>query len=358
MLTNLREAFVNVCLISAIMVTQIGAAPQNESYLTSWYLHAQRLVDVGGRRLNILCMGKGSPVVVLDAGLGNGLFSWRYVQRPVAHHTRVCSYDRAGMGFSEPARSARDANEIVNDLHALLHKAGVAPPYVLVGHSIAGLYDLLYTDRYPQEVTGLVLVDPSTQYDDALLRMFVPPRKYSREEREQNNGYRACIANVSTCPFGNIALLKQSLKAAGCPQVDPSDCAVNEAVHMHEFVRPLYFEDVFRELLALPYKSTQEVHDEQRPFGKLPFVVLSAGYPDPDATLTGSQRYAMWVDEVHLQERVAALSSRGVDYVIDGSGHYIQKDRPSAVISAVDEVVDQARYNNNHAGRSARQPVR
>jgi hypothetical protein len=79
----------------------------------------------------------------------------------------------------------------------------------------------------------------------------------------------------------------------------------------------------------------------------VPFVVLSAGFPDPDATLTSTQRHAMWVDEVQLQERVAALSSRGVHYAVDGSGHFIQKDRPSAVISAVDEVVDQARYGKH-----------
>ena len=350
-LTHAREAFVNVCLISAIMVTQIGAAPQHESYVTSWYLHAQRLVDVGGRHLNILCMGTGSPVVVLDAGLGNGISSWRYVQRPISRHTRVCSYDRAGMGFSEPTLSARDAGAIVNDMHSLLRAAGIAPPYVLVGHSIAGLYDVLYGDRYPHDVAGFVLVDPSTQYDDALLRKFIPSKRYSREEREQNGVYRACIANVSTCALGNVALLKKSLKTAGCPQANPSECAVNEGVHMHEFVRPLFFEDVFLELLAAPYESTQEVHDEQRQFGKLPFIVLSAGYPDPDATLTSSQRYAMWVDEVHLQERVAALSSSGVHYVVDGSGHYIQKDRPSAVISAVDEVVDQARYCKRSSSR-------
>jgi pimeloyl-ACP methyl ester carboxylesterase len=152
---NLRQDVIRVGIAIAISVTQIGATPQKEPYVTSWYLHAQRLVDVGGRRLNILCMGTGSPVVVLDAGLGNGLSSWRYVQRSIAHHTRVCSYDRAGMGFSEPARSARDADAIFNDLHALLHGAGVAPPYVLVGHSIAGLYDLLYTDRHTSYVINV-----------------------------------------------------------------------------------------------------------------------------------------------------------------------------------------------------------
>src|SRR3712207_2549671 len=109
------------------------------------------MVDVGGYGLHIDCVGKGGPTVVLDAG--SGLFSaqWVRVQRQVSHTTRVCAYDRAGMGWSEMGPDPRDARRITGELHALLTKAGIEEPYVLVGHSFGGMYMQTYAARYPEE---------------------------------------------------------------------------------------------------------------------------------------------------------------------------------------------------------------
>src|SRR5215217_6081841 len=117
------------------------------------------MVDVGGYRLHINCVGQGSPTVVLDAGSGGFSAQWVRVQREVSGSIRVCAYDRAGMGWSEMGPEPRDAKQISGELHTLLSKAGIEGPYVLVGHSLGGLNMQTYAARYPDEVAGVALVD-------------------------------------------------------------------------------------------------------------------------------------------------------------------------------------------------------
>jgi pimeloyl-ACP methyl ester carboxylesterase len=117
------------------------------------------LIDVGGHRLDLNCTGSGGPTVVLQPGGGDFSSVMAWIAPAVASETRVCVYDRAGRGWSEPADSPQDAIQIATDLHALLHRANVPGPYVLAGHSFGGLYVLTYADRYPDEVAGMVLVD-------------------------------------------------------------------------------------------------------------------------------------------------------------------------------------------------------
>jgi pimeloyl-ACP methyl ester carboxylesterase len=120
------------------------------------------MVDVGAYSLHINCVGQGSPTVVLDAGLGDMSASWVWVQQEVAKTTRVCAYDRAGMGCSEMGPEPRDAEQISSELHALLERTNIGQgPYVLVGHSFGGLYTRTYAARYPDEVAGVALVDSS-----------------------------------------------------------------------------------------------------------------------------------------------------------------------------------------------------
>jgi pimeloyl-ACP methyl ester carboxylesterase len=119
------------------------------------------LVDVGGHSLHINCVGEGSPTVILEAGSGATSVDWANIQPEVANTTRVCAYDRAGSGWSEPGPEPGDPQQIAGELHTLLGNAGIDGPYVLVGHSFGGLYVLMYDDLYPNEVEGMVLVDSS-----------------------------------------------------------------------------------------------------------------------------------------------------------------------------------------------------
>ena len=120
-----------------------------------------QMVDVGGYQMHINCLGSGSPTVILDSGLGDFSLAWSLVQPEVAQSTRVCAYDRAGLGWSERGPKPRTVQNIVEELHTLLTEGGIEGPYVLVGHSMGGVYVRAYAFDYPEEVVGMVLVDTS-----------------------------------------------------------------------------------------------------------------------------------------------------------------------------------------------------
>ena len=126
-----------------------------------------QLVDVGGYRLHIQCVGAGSPTVVLDAGLSGSSLDWSLVQSELGSTTRVCAYDRAGMGWSDTGPQPRTPRQIADELHTLLTNAGIAEPYVLVGHSLAGKNVRLFTIMHPDQVAGMVLIDARSEYVDA-----------------------------------------------------------------------------------------------------------------------------------------------------------------------------------------------
>jgi pimeloyl-ACP methyl ester carboxylesterase len=142
------------------------------------------MVDVGGYSLHINCVGQGSPTVLLDGGSGEFSAQWVRVQREVSDTTRVCAYDRAGMGWSQMGPDPRDAKQITSELHTLLSKGGIEGPYVLVGHSLGGLSMLTYANRYPDEVAGVALVDSSTELDQFSQR---PEARDSYEPQKQRS---------------------------------------------------------------------------------------------------------------------------------------------------------------------------
>ena len=120
--------------------------------------HVVSLAD--GRRFNLVCLGQGSPTVVFESGGEGSILSWKKVQPAIATLTRTCLYDRAGMGFSDPPRTPVTAMSVTDDLHGLLQAAAEKGPIIIVGHSIGGFYGTVYADRFPEQVAGLVLVDP------------------------------------------------------------------------------------------------------------------------------------------------------------------------------------------------------
>src|SRR5262249_27751526 len=135
----------------------------------------ERLVDIGGRRLAMVCAGSGQPVVVLESGLGAPSEGWVPVQDALAAETRVCRYDRAGRGRRDPAPTPRTARGMVADLRSLLHADGMDPPYVLVGHSVGGMNARLYAHVHPEEVAGLILVDSTHQDQFDRIGPLLPP---------------------------------------------------------------------------------------------------------------------------------------------------------------------------------------
>lgn len=346
--------------MGAVVFAQIAATSPEKppAYNINWYLHPQRLVDIGGRRLNVLCTGHGSPTVLLEAGLLADLSAWRRVQPAISRHTRVCSYDRAGLGFSDPAGPPRDAAAVVRDLHALLRTAGIAPPYVLVGWSSGGLYTRLYQYRFPREVVGLVEIDPDSEfigmsdYSRIVTSVMKKPRAwFDRQVREWYKQYDDCAINVArgTCAFfqGGLTAYKQKLRSAGCPKVSRAACALAEVRGKH-LARASFWKDEALELEQTG-ESASEVRAVQRPYGDLPLIVLTdseEGDIDNSGPVTVAAQRAEWIAKNEAEERVARLSTSGAHFVVDGAPHAIQLLYPTAVISAVDEVIDQARSDS------------
>jgi pimeloyl-ACP methyl ester carboxylesterase len=190
-LERVRRAVLAVsalCLLSTATVAMAGTTDKSTTVIDDpAYTHAQRLVEIEpGRRLNLYCTGKGSPIVVFDSGGGGETVDWAPVQPAIAGHTQACSYDRAGLGFSDPGKRASDSKNIVDDLHRLLTAAALKPPYVLVGASYGGLNVRLYADTYAAEVVGMVLVD-STSEDWIEERLKLDPRHLTVEQARARN---------------------------------------------------------------------------------------------------------------------------------------------------------------------------
>jgi len=277
-----------------------------------------RLLDVGGRKMHIDCTGGGSPTVILDSGLGDSYLSWRKVQPQIAKFTRVCSYDRAGLGYSEPSSQPRTSKVIAEELHALLQAVSVSPPYVIVGHSMGGYDVRVYTSLYRNEIVGMVLVDAS--HPDQENRF--PPELKNME----GSWHREAQFVASTMPFGIPRLL-------GLCENDPvtraADCNWHSA------------REQLAEISAFPESAAETANAGS--LSDLPLAVLSHDPDKPSSDLPPELAKPTNEAWEKMQEELAHLSTRGTQTVAKNSAHYIQIDRPDVVIDAVRNVVEQAR---------------
>ena len=252
-----------------------------------------RLIDVGGHRLHLNCTGTGSPTVVLEPGGGEMSANLGWITPAVARTTRVCVYDRAGRGWSEPASTPQDGAQIATDLHTLLHRGGVPGPYVLAGHSFGGLYVLTFAARYPDEVAGLVLVDSTAPK---------PAPTTGTASRGDTGSYDALgrvSALASMSARVGLARLYGQLASGGLPP--RSDGEVRASVATASNLRSTIDEYV---------QASSSVHQAAAltDFGAKPLVVLTAG--------VGS-------DATHMaaQNRLATLSTNSVHRTIAGASH-------------------------------------
>jgi pimeloyl-ACP methyl ester carboxylesterase len=277
-----------------------------------------RRFDVGGFKMHIDCMGQGSPTVIFDSGLGDPYLSWRRVQPEIAKITRACTYDRAGLGYSEPSPRPRTSKVIAEELHALLQAAAVAGPYILVGHSMGGYDVRLYASLYRSEVAGMVLVDASHPDQE---------NRFPRELKDMEGTWlREAEFLAYATPFGVPRLL-------GFCEDDPVRRAAECNFHSA------------REGVA-ELKSFHESAAETAATGALgdiPLAVLSHDPNKPSAELPAD--LAKPVNEAweKMQEDLAHLSTRGTQTIAKNSSHYIQVDRPDVVIDAIRNVVQQGR---------------
>jgi pimeloyl-ACP methyl ester carboxylesterase len=285
--------------------------------------------------LSIDCRGQGSPTVVLDSGLGVPAVGWNPVQTEVAKFTRVCSYDRAGYGWSGESSAPRTSAEIVKELHALLAAANEKGPYILVGHSFGGFNVRVYNGQYPNDVAGMVLVDSS--HEDQLSRL--PPAFQAAMKKQSAQLKREEVLAPFLIRFG-IARFSQRNQGEA-PGVSKE--FGQEMLYLQ--MQPKFIEAAGSEMSLFP-----ESADQVRASGNLgdkPLVVLTAGKLAPASQLPDgiTQKdfedfHVVWVND--LQMREAHLSTRGERIMVPDSSHMIPFERPDAIVSAVHEVYTSA----------------
>jgi pimeloyl-ACP methyl ester carboxylesterase len=276
------------------------------------------LVDVGGLKMHIHCTGEGSPTVILDSGLGDSYVSWRRVQPDIAKFTRVCSYDRAGLGYSDPSSRPRTSRVIAEELHALLKSAGVAPPYVLVGHSMGGYNVRVYASLYRTEAAGMVLVDASHPDQE---------NRFSPELKDMEGSWRREAEFLAySMPLGVPRLL-------GLCDEDPGRRAADCNFHSAR--------EGLEEMRAFNQSAAETAATGS--LGNLPVAVLSHDPDKPSAELPADLAKPTNQAWEKMQEELSHLSTRGTQTIAKKSGHYIQDDRPDVVVEAVHTIVEQAR---------------
>ena len=336
-----------VTVIAILLLLPVTAIAQ-QGVGSSEFAPPGKLVDIGGYRLHLNCTGKNGPTVVLIAGSGDFSFDWSLVQPDISRFARVCSYDRAGLAWSDPGPTPRTMRQDAYELHTLLRAARVKAPYVLVGHSIGGLIARVYGEQYPKEVAGMVLVAPTHEdttllYQGKLVRVregakgeavppaqtmrSSPPKPPSKEDLDQFDFNR---------------------KTFGAPKIEPpfdklpASVQATRIYFLSQPPRAAAGPDFWAEELQAMYLARAKTPFR---FGGIPLVVLipksEAGDSPPGISADEWRR----VNEEKRRQKVELtnLSRNSKLIIAEKSGHHIQLDEPQVVTKAVRLVADAAR---------------
>lgn len=302
-----------------------------------------RLPD--GRSLHFVCMGDGSPTVILTTG-GGGMaaMSWGRVQPQMAEVTRVCAWDRPGFGLSDGASWKQTVDATTTDLEAALATGKIPGPYVMAGHSLGSYESMMYADRHPEAVVGMVLLDPSFPGQNAVAQRIAP----------------AMAAAPDPGPDPTLLLLTDCAKdiRAGAAKLggpDPHGCfayppnwpqAFREALGAHADNNPLLFESVASSLTS-SIESTELAVNPNRNYGDMPLIILSRtdNSAPPGASPEVQEQLALfseaWSD---AHDAMAGLSTRGINARVPGANHGMHlSGKAQVVIDAVEAVVREAR---------------
>lgn len=268
------------------------------------------MVDLGTHSLHIRCVGRGRPAIVIDTGHGDVAAKWHEVQDQLAAKSRVCTYDRAGYGRSEPGPLPRHSRQAASELKRLLEKGGVEGPYVLVGHSLGGLNAQVFAGAYPELVAGLVLVDP-------------PPLGFIAPTGSQEPAFPG-LRQMAVDQAAELSATAQRAQAS----TDPA--AKGQAD---------YLAAIASELTMFLSESAEQAAGIES-FGDLPLTVVAAGRPNPAFGEQAEAFQQFWIEQ---SRGLAHKSTDGAFVLAAESSHQVHEDAPEQVVEAVLQVLERAR---------------
>jgi pimeloyl-ACP methyl ester carboxylesterase len=287
------------------------------------------MVETSLGNMHLTCQGEGDITVVAESGLGDFSLEWAEIQPEIIEVARMCAYDRPGLGWSDPVEDVLTPQEIADNLHELLEKGGEKGPFILVGHSIGGIYVREYVHRYPEEVVGLVLVDSSHENQ----RNRLP--EYSIASFESYENTTEMIASIGSVlhPFG----LPRAFKLFEGMLNDNYSDETREAI-LARMYQPHFYRSYDDEMKTQRIATSQ--NDPPQDLGDLPLVVLTQGYAENDTGLSEAEFNELRDINMEMQEELASLSSNNEYIIAEESGHYIHSDQPELVIDAIKKLID------------------
>lgn len=325
------------CRTAALIMLVVAPSGANAAVAPADdYAHAHQRVDIGGgRKMNLFCAGRGSPTVIFDSDAGSPAWDWLLVQPTVAKRNLACSYDRAGLGFSDAAQRPGTSANAVDDLHRLLATAGIKPPFVLVGQAYGGMNVQLYAYTYPGEVAGLVLVDAAHEDERARLDRLTNGRVSAGASG--NVGFlQGCAGAARSGAAQTDGTLKQCIETQLRDAYGP---ALSETVR-HNVGIATFWDANYSEESGLP-TSADQLRAARKSFGALPLIYLTRGispYLQPGQP-PSAMNLAAEAEVKAMHDEIAGLSTRGSNRIVPGAGHDIQIDKPDAVIGAIAEIL-------------------
>lgn len=294
-----------------------------------------KMIDIGSYKLHIYCMGSGEPTVILEAGMGDNSLDWGLVQPEIAKFTRVCSYDRAGTGWSDASPLSRTSQNIADELHTLLKNADVPGPYILVGHSFGGLDIRLFASKYPNEVVGMVLVESS--HEDQLEKL--PPWAESNFQKLLiNPNIAPLLASIGV--FRILNNLSRDAIQMYPPGIQLRILAEASTV---KNIRSQTQENANFKI------SLKQVKENSGLLGDTPLIVITRGEKSTPQQTGESQEFLDEFDEIwnQLQKDLVTKSTNGKQIFAEHSGHGVPRLQPEIIVQAVQELVTEIGKNNH-----------
>lgn len=308
----LRWFGVFVVLVGALILAGTVYESAAEAADIQAYPPPGQMVDVGGYRLHINCTGTGSPTVIIDAGYGAWSLEWTWVQTEVAKTTQVCTYDRAGMGYSEAGPLPRNAEQFAKELQTLLERAQIPGPYVMAGHSLGGLPVRVFVHDYPTDVVGIVLIESMSP------GQMTQPAEIAAQTPSSSSG--SSLPSLAA-RIGLVRLLSAQFITQGLPPE-------TQAAYTAFSVTPRFVQAWSDEGASIQDSLAQAATVTS--FGDLPVIVLTGALDQSPGWQT-------------MQAELLELSSNSRQVLAENSGHNIQIDQPEAAVAAILEMVAQLR---------------